>query len=56
MDDFSKPDLTNYFGYKPSEKNYIKPGKRPMSSMSPIIVLDKTIMYVLYLVEVGEAG
>jgi gamma-glutamyltranspeptidase/glutathione hydrolase/leukotriene-C4 hydrolase len=42
MDDFSTPNLVNAFGYVPSMPNYIRPGKRPMSSMSPIIILDKT--------------
>ena len=41
MDDFSTPKLVNAFGYKPSIANYIKPTKRPMSSMSPIIVVDR---------------
>jgi gamma-glutamyltranspeptidase/glutathione hydrolase/leukotriene-C4 hydrolase len=41
MDDFSLPGLTNYFGLRPSVANYIKPGKRPMSSMSPTIILNK---------------
>ncbi|CAF1644404.1 unnamed protein product [Rotaria magnacalcarata] len=38
MDDFSQPGLANYYGYAPSPANFIKPFKRPMSSMSPILV------------------
>lgn len=41
MDDFSTPNLTNFFGLQPSQANYIKPGKRPMSSMSPIVIKNK---------------
>jgi gamma-glutamyltranspeptidase len=41
MDDFSTPNQANSYGYAPSQSNYIKPGKRPMSSMSPIIIVDK---------------
>ncbi len=40
MDDFSTPGQNNAFNLKPTASNYIEPGKRPMSSMSPIIVVD----------------
>ncbi|GKZ00415.1 hypothetical protein MPSEU_000994400 [Mayamaea pseudoterrestris] len=42
MDDFSIPGSPNYFGLKPSVSNYIKPGKKPLSSMSPTLVFRKT--------------
>ncbi|KAF3767248.1 hypothetical protein M406DRAFT_39592 [Cryphonectria parasitica EP155] len=38
MNDFSIPGETNAFGYAPSTANYIVPGKRPLSSISPTIV------------------
>ncbi|KAH6873453.1 gamma-glutamyltransferase 1 [Thelonectria olida] len=38
MDDFSVPNRSNAFGFISSPSNYIRPGKRPLSSMSPYIV------------------
>ncbi|ETS73187.1 hypothetical protein PFICI_15132 [Pestalotiopsis fici W106-1] len=53
MNDFSIPGSSNAFGYIPSEANYIVPGKRPLSSISPTIV--ETPEGRLYLI-VGSAG
>ncbi|KAI4594422.1 hypothetical protein KJ359_008210 [Pestalotiopsis sp. 9143b] len=53
MNDFSIPGASNAFGYIPSEANYIVPGKRPLSSISPTIV--ETPEGRLYLI-VGSAG
>ena len=41
MDDFSTPNTTNYFNLAPFETNYIEPGKRPLSSMSPFVLVDR---------------
>jgi len=38
MDDFGKPGGSNQFGLKPFEANFIKPGKKPLSSMAPTMV------------------
>ncbi|OIW30195.1 gamma-glutamyltransferase [Coniochaeta ligniaria NRRL 30616] len=54
MDDFSVKNSTNAFGFAPSAANYIKPGKRPLSSMSPVIV-EYLSNNTLYLVT-GAAG
>ena len=38
MDDFSTSDQTNTYGLPPSQSNFIRPFKKPQSSMSPIII------------------
>ena len=38
MDDFSSPSGANVYGLRQSDKNLPEPGKRPLSSMSPIII------------------
>lgn len=54
MDDFSiAPGMPNAFGLVGAENNGVAPGKRPLSSMSPTIVLDSKGKPVL---TVGAAG
>ncbi len=54
MDDFSsQPGVPNAFGLIGAENNAIEPGKRPLSSMSPTIVLDEGDQPLL---TVGAAG
>jgi gamma-glutamyltranspeptidase / glutathione hydrolase len=38
MNDFSIPHTRNEFGFVPSPINYIRPNKRPLSSITPIVV------------------
>ncbi|KAI1077704.1 gamma-glutamyltranspeptidase [Whalleya microplaca] len=53
MNDFSIPGSSNAFGYIPSPANFVRPGKRPLSSISPTIV--ETPDGKLYFV-IGSAG
>ena len=53
MDDFSTPGSSNFFGYLHTPSNYIRPFKRPLSSISPTIV--ETPDGQVYFV-VGAAG
>ncbi|PSN41005.1 Gamma-glutamyltranspeptidase 1 [Blattella germanica] len=41
MDDFSMPNTTSRWGTMPSETNFVYPGKRPLSSMCPVIIVDE---------------
>lgn len=38
MNDFSIPGVHNEFGYAPNPENYVRAGKRPLSSITPVIV------------------
>ena len=52
--DFSIPGSSDSFGYVPSPYNYVHPGKRPLSSITPTIITNcanDTLHYV-----VGAAG
>lgn len=53
MNDFSIPGIPNQFGFAPSKANFIRPHKRPLSSITPIIAShpDGTL-----LATVGAAG
>lgn len=42
MDDFATPNTSNYFGVVASPANYIEPGKRPVSSMAPMIIVENS--------------
>ena len=53
MDDFSsKPGVPNVFGLIGNEANAVEPGKRPLSSMTPTIVLKNNKPYLV----IGSPG
>ena len=49
MDDFSIPGVDSAYQLRISEPNYIEPGKRPLSSTTPSILLapDKSVKMVI---------
>lgn len=58
MNDFSIPGVSNAFGYIPSPANFIRPGKRPLSSIAPVIIehLNSTSLPQAFYVAIGAAG
>jgi gamma-glutamyltranspeptidase/glutathione hydrolase len=58
MNDFSIPGVSNAFGYIPSPANFIRPGKRPLSSIAPVIVehANATSLADAFYVAIGAAG
>jgi gamma-glutamyltranspeptidase/glutathione hydrolase len=58
MNDFSIPGVSNAFGYIPSPANYVRPGKRPLSSISPVIVehANSSSLIDAFYVAIGAAG
>ena len=54
MNDFSIPNTTNAFGFIPTAANYISPGKRPLSSVT-LVIVESLVNSSLYLA-IGAAG
>ncbi|KAJ7088865.1 gamma-glutamyltranspeptidase [Mycena belliarum] len=54
MDDFSTPGVVNAFGFLPSPINFIRPGKRPQSSIASSIAEDLATGEVT--IATGSAG
>lgn len=46
MDDFSQPNESNSFGLEASIYNYIEPHKRPVSSISPAIIVNPEVDHI----------
>ena len=42
MDDFSTAQQANTYHLEPSTANFIRPGKKPLSSMSPTMLMDSS--------------
>ncbi|KAK8133370.1 hypothetical protein PG984_005382 [Apiospora sp. TS-2023a] len=55
MNDFSIPGVSNEFGYAPPPANFVRPGKRPLSSINPVIIESNDATHQLYAV-LGAAG
>ncbi|XP_064487596.1 scoloptoxin SSD14-like [Ornithodoros turicata] len=55
MNDFSSPYSDNVYGLPPAVPNYIVPGKRPMSSLAPSIVVDANGDVILAITSTGSA-
>ena len=57
MDDFAlQPGVPNAFGLVGAEANAVAPGKRPLSSMSPTVILDGDARSGRPVLTVGAAG
>ncbi|KAH6934246.1 hypothetical protein HPB50_022587 [Hyalomma asiaticum] len=54
MDDFSTPGRPNLYGLAPSKANFIYPGKRPMSSMAPMVLVNSSGKVQLALADVSK--
>lgn len=55
MNDFSVPNSTNAEGYESSPANFIRPGKRPLSSITPVIA-EFLVNSTVYFAVAGAGG